>query len=142
MKLQQKRFTKKRNLEFHGSWFWRILLELTFCRYKVESIFNIHSNDNSDSIEDVKSVVNKELMGPGWLLGFHAMHLIFPCISFCINVSLLLNVFIVTCFSFYIVKFSHAVWFQYLCCRCYKYSLWQFSVMRKTDLKPTSIEVL
>ena len=29
------------------------------------SYFNIHSNDSSDSVEDVKSVVNKELMGPG-----------------------------------------------------------------------------
>ena len=70
--------------------------------------FNIHCN-KSVSVEDVKSVVNKELMGPGRLLGFHAMHLIFPCISFCINVSLLLNVFIVTRFSFYNAKFSHAV---------------------------------
>ena len=28
------------------------------------SYFNIHSNDSSVSVVDVKSVVNKELMGP------------------------------------------------------------------------------
>ena len=44
---------------------------------KIKSIknFNIHSNDNSVSVEDVKSVVNKELMGPRRLLGCRAMHL-------------------------------------------------------------------
>ena len=33
----------------------------------------IHSNE-SVSVEDVKSVVNKELMGPGRVLGCRAMH--------------------------------------------------------------------
>ena len=39
------------------------------------SYFNIHSNDKSVSVEDVKSAVNKEPMGPGRLLGYRAMHL-------------------------------------------------------------------
>ena len=39
------------------------------------SYFNIHRNDKSVSVEDVKSAINKELMGPGRLLGYRAMHL-------------------------------------------------------------------
>ena len=39
------------------------------------SYFNIHRNDRSVSVEDVKSAINKELMGPGRLLGYRAMHL-------------------------------------------------------------------
>ena len=39
------------------------------------SYFNIHHNDRSVSVEDVKPAINKELMGPGRLLGYHAMHL-------------------------------------------------------------------
>ena len=39
------------------------------------SYFNIHRNDRSVSVEDVKSAINKKLMGPGWLLGYRAMHL-------------------------------------------------------------------
>ena len=76
---------------------------------RTSSYFNIHSKDNSVSVGDVKSVVNKELMGPGQLLGCRAMHLkiknihwlnmprdlisqlkerlLFPCISFFIHVS-------------------------------------------------------
>ena len=38
------------------------------------SYFNIHRNDRSVSV-DVKSAINKELMGPGRLLGYRAMHL-------------------------------------------------------------------
>ena len=38
------------------------------------SYFNIYNNE-SGSVEDVKSVVNKELMGSGRLLGCRAMHL-------------------------------------------------------------------
>ena len=36
------------------------------------SYFNIHHNDKSISVEDVKSVINKE---PGRLLGYCVMHL-------------------------------------------------------------------
>ena len=39
------------------------------------SCFNIHSNDKSISVEDVKSAVNKKLMGPGRLLSYRLMHL-------------------------------------------------------------------
>ena len=39
------------------------------------SYFNIHRNDKSVSVENVKSAINKELMGPGRLLGYRAMHL-------------------------------------------------------------------
>ena len=39
------------------------------------SCFNILSNDKSISVEDVKSAVNKKLMGPGRLLSYHVMHL-------------------------------------------------------------------
>ena len=39
------------------------------------SYFNIHRNDRSVLVEDVKSAINKELMGPGRLLGYRAMHL-------------------------------------------------------------------
>ena len=39
------------------------------------SYFNIHSNDKSVSVEDVKSAIDKKLMGPGRLLGYRAMHL-------------------------------------------------------------------
>ena len=39
------------------------------------SYFNIHRNDNSVSVEDVKSAINKELMGPGRLLGYRAVRL-------------------------------------------------------------------
>ena len=39
------------------------------------SYFNIHHNDNSVSVEDVKSAINKELMGPGRLLGYRAVRL-------------------------------------------------------------------
>ena len=39
------------------------------------SYFNIHRNDKSVSVEDVISAINKELMGPGRLLGYRAMHL-------------------------------------------------------------------
>ena len=37
---------------------------------------DIHCNDKRVSVEDVKSaIINKELMGPGRLLGYHATHL-------------------------------------------------------------------
>ena len=39
------------------------------------SYFNIHRNDKSVLVENVKSAINKELMGPGQLLGNCAMHL-------------------------------------------------------------------
>ena len=39
------------------------------------SYFNIHLNDKSVSVENVKSAINKELMGPSQLLGYCAMHL-------------------------------------------------------------------
>ena len=39
------------------------------------SYSNIHRNDRNVSVEDVKSAINKELMGPGRLLGYRAMHL-------------------------------------------------------------------
>ena len=39
------------------------------------SYFNIHRNDKSVLVENVKSAINKELMGPGQLLGNRAMHL-------------------------------------------------------------------
>ena len=35
--------------------------------------FNIHRNDKSVWVEDVKSTINKELMGPGRLLGYRAI---------------------------------------------------------------------
>ena len=38
------------------------------------SYFNIYGNDRSVSVEDVKSAINKELMGPGQLLGYRAIH--------------------------------------------------------------------
>ena len=34
------------------------------------SYLNIHHNDESVSVEDVKSAINKELMGLGQLLGY------------------------------------------------------------------------
>ena len=34
------------------------------------SYFNIHRDDKSVSVEDVKLAINKELMGPGQLLGY------------------------------------------------------------------------
>ena len=34
------------------------------------SYFNIHRNDRSVSVEDVKSAINKKLIGPGRLLGY------------------------------------------------------------------------
>ena len=37
--------------------------------------FNIHRNDSNVSVEVVKSVLNKERMGPGRLLGYPAQHL-------------------------------------------------------------------
>ena len=39
------------------------------------SYFNIYRNDKSDLVENVKSAINEELMGPGRLLGYSAMHL-------------------------------------------------------------------
>ena len=39
------------------------------------SYFNIHRNDNSVSVGDFKSAINKELMGPGRLLGYRAVRL-------------------------------------------------------------------
>ena len=39
------------------------------------SYFNIHCNDKSVWAQDVKSAINKELMGSGQLLGYRAMHL-------------------------------------------------------------------
>ena len=39
------------------------------------SYFNIHRNDKSVSVENVKSAINKELIGPERLLGYRAMHL-------------------------------------------------------------------
>ena len=39
------------------------------------SYFNIHRNDKSVSVENVKSAINKELMVPGRLVGYRAMHL-------------------------------------------------------------------
>ena len=39
------------------------------------SYFNIHRNDNSVSVKDVKSAISKELMGTGRLLDYRTMHL-------------------------------------------------------------------
>ena len=39
------------------------------------SYFNIYRNDKSVSVENVKSAINKELQGPGRLLGYRTMHL-------------------------------------------------------------------
>ena len=47
--------------KFRVSWF--VILE------------NVHRNDKSVSVQDVKSVVNKTLMRPGRFLGYRGMHL-------------------------------------------------------------------
>ena len=52
-----------------GEYFWSLCSSDRKLSY-----FNIHSNE-SVSVEDVKSVVNKELMGPSRLLGCRAMHI-------------------------------------------------------------------
>ena len=39
------------------------------------SYFNIHRNDKSVPVEDVKPAINKELIGRGLLLAFSAMYL-------------------------------------------------------------------
>ena len=52
-----------------GEYFWCL-----HSSDRMLSYFNILSS-KSVLVEDVKSVVNKELIGPGRLLGSHAMHL-------------------------------------------------------------------
>ena len=42
---------------------------------KMLSYFNIQRDDKSVSVENVKSAINKKLMGPTRLLGYRAMHL-------------------------------------------------------------------
>ena len=45
------------------------------CLDRPLSYFNIHCNNKSVSVEYVKSAINTELMGPGRLLGYRAIHL-------------------------------------------------------------------
>ena len=65
--LQRKEMQSFKVRDF-GEYFWSLRSLDRKLRH-----FNIHSNE-SVSVEDVKSVANKELMGPGRLLGCRAIH--------------------------------------------------------------------